>query len=247
MRPLIAGNWKMNGWTRQLADVQSLADALNVQPASADVLICPPFTLIERAVSAAAGIVAIGGQNCHHEASGAFTGEVSAAMLRDAGASAVIVGHSERRYKNGESNAVVAAKASAALRAGLLAIVCVGETRAQRAAGQALTICGEQIAHSVPDEMSASVGAIGYEPLWAIGSGHTPTAEEITEMHAHIRQCLMAQLGTSGQLIRILYGGSVTSHNAHSILSLPLVGGALVGGASLDSSEFEAIVRAVPS
>lgn len=245
MRPLIAGNWKMHGLTPRLGDIRSLAVALKADSPDADVLICPPFTLIERAVSAAGGIFAIGGQNCHHETSGAYTGEVSAEMLQDAGASAVIVGHSERRQQHGETDAVVSTKARAAARAGLLAIVCVGETQAQRAAGQALTACSEQIALSLPDEMTASAGVIGYEPLWAVGSGQTPTAEEITEMHGHIRHCLVARLGAAGNSMRILYGGSVKPHNARSILSLPHVGGVLVGGASLNAPDFEAIVRAV--
>ena len=166
-------------------------------------------------------------------------------MLKDAGASAVIVGHSERRQHHGETDAIVAAKAKAARRAGLLAIICIGETKSQRLDGKALSVCGDQIAGSVPDGMTASAVAIGYEPLWAIGTGHMPTSEEIAEMHAHIRQCLVARLGTEGKKVRILYGGSVKPSNARDILALPEVGGALVGGASLKAADFEAIFRAV--
>lgn len=244
MRPLIAANWKMHGLMGQLADIHSLANALTAQAAAADVLICPPLTLIERAVAAASGRITIGGQNCHHEDSGAFTGEVSATMLRDAGAAAVIVGHSERRQQFGETDAMVAAKARAAARAGLLAIICIGETQAQRAAGQALAVCARQIAQSVPDEMSALNGVIGYEPLWAVGSGRTPSDDEISDMHAHIRLCLRTQLGAAGESMRILYGGSVKPDNARRILALPQVDGVLVGGASLNASDFAAIVRA---
>jgi triosephosphate isomerase len=167
-------------------------------------------------------------------------------MLRGAGATAVIVGHSERRQHHGETDVIVAAKAQAARRAGLLAIICIGETKAQRLDGKALSVCGDQIAGSVPESMTASALAIGYEPLWAIGSGHMPTSEEIAEMHAHIRQCLVARLGTEGKDVRILYGGSVKPSNALDILSVPEVGGALVGGASLKAGDFEAIIEAVP-
>jgi triosephosphate isomerase len=168
-------------------------------------------------------------------------------MLQDAGASAVIVGHSERRQHHGEIDALVARKALAAKRAGLLAIVCVGETQEQRADGAALTICGGQIRASVPNGMTASELAIGYEPLWAIGSGHMPTSQEIVHMHAHIRRCLVAHLGAAGKNVRILYGGSVNPSNARAILALPEVGGALVGGASLKSGEFAAIFASAPA
>jgi triosephosphate isomerase len=247
MRPLIAGNWKMNGMAPQLAEIEAMAVSVKATPPMADILICPPATLIERAARAAAGRIAIGGENCHSEIAGAFTGDVSAEMLKDAGASAVIVGHSERRQHHGETDAIVAAKAKAASRAGLLAIVCVGETRSQRLAGTALSACGGQIAASVPEDMISSAIAIGYEPLWAIGTGETPASEEIVEMHAHIRQCLSAHLGAEGKLVRILYGGSVKPINARDILALPDVGGALVGGESLKARDFEAIFRAVPA
>ena len=247
MRPLIVGNWKMNGLTAQLADIVALSASMKARPTRADVLVCPPFTLIERAVRAADGIVSIGGQNCYHEASGAWTGEVSAEMLRDSGATAVIVGHSERRQQHGETDAMVAAKARAAARAGLLAIICVGETQAQRASGQAAFACEAQLARGLPREVPASACAVGYEPLWAIGSGRTPTNSDICDMHAHLRQWLLTNLGADGNDVRIVYGGSVTADNANAILALSHVGGVLVGGASLEAAAFESIVRAVPS
>jgi triosephosphate isomerase len=247
MRPLIAGNWKMHGLAPQLDDIEAIAASVKATPPFADILICLPATLIARAVQTAAGRIAIGGENCSAEVSGAFTGDISAEMLKGAGASAVIVGHSERRQHHDETDAIVAAKAKAARRAGLLAIICVGETKSQRLAGKALSICGDQIAGSVPESMTASALAIGYEPLWAIGSGHMPTSKEIAEMHGHIRQCLVARLGTEGKDVRILYGGSVKPSNARDILSVPEVGGALVGGASLKARDFEAIIGAVPT
>ncbi|MEO8879097.1 MAG: triose-phosphate isomerase [Gemmatimonadaceae bacterium] len=243
MRPLIAGNWKMHGLSPQLGEIEAIAASVSAAPPSADVLICTPATLLARAAQTAAGRIAIGGEDCHKDKAGAFTGDVSAEMLRDAGASAVIVGHSERRQYHGETDAMVAAKANAAQRAGLLAIICVGETDAQRKDGDALSACGDQIAGSVPQGI-VSV-AIAYEPRWAIGSGRTPTSEEIAEMHAHIRECVIARLGVGGRSVRILYGGSVDPANARDILSLPEVGGALVGGASLKAADFEGIIRAV--
>jgi len=214
---------------------------------AADILICPPATLIARAVEAAAGQVAIGGQNCSSESSGAFTGDLSAEMLKDAGAAWVILGHSERRQHHGETNSMVAAKAQAAWRGGLLTIICIGETGAQRKAGQAQTVCADQIRASVPEDMAVIGNAIGYEPLWAIGSGHVPALDEIEEAHSNIRKCLVERLGKRGREVRILYGGSVEPENARAILTVPEVGGALVGGASLNPSDFEAIVKAVPS
>ena len=207
-----------------------------------DVLVCPPATLVLMAARMAEGRIEIGGQNCDADVSGAHTGDISAEMMKDAGASAVIVGHSERRQNHGETDALVAAKAAAARRAGLLAIVCVGETGVERARGDALSIVGGQIVASVPTGMKASELAIGYEPLWAIGSGRVPTHPEIVEMHAHIRNVLVAHLGEQGNDVRVLYGGSVKPANAHEILELAGVGGALVGGASLDDLDFEAIL-----
>lgn len=244
MRPLIAGNWKMHGMSPQLGEIEAVAaSAASISP-SADILICLPATLIARAAQIASGRIAIGGEDCTKEIAGAFTGDLSAEMLRDAGASAVIVGHSERRQHHGETDAMVRAKAQAARRAGLLAIICIGETSAQRLAGNALAVCGSQIAGSVPDGMTASKTAIGYEPLWAIGSGQMPTSEQIIEVRAHIRACLATRLGGAGHQVRILYGGSVKPCNAREILALAEVGGVLVGGASLQTADFEAIFKA---
>ena len=246
MRPLIAGNWKMHGLKAELHEIDSIADlATRTQP-HVDILICPPAGLLAAAAQTAAGRIAVGGQDCHPEPSGAHTGDVSAEMLKDAGASAVIVGHSERRQHHGETDALVARKALAARRAGLLAILCVGETQQQRASGAALSICGDQIVASVPVGMTASELAIGYEPLWAIGSGKIPTSQEIVHMHAHIRRCLIEYLGAQGKSVRILYGGSVNPSNARAILALPEVGGALVGAASLKSEEFAVIIASAP-
>jgi len=240
MRPLIAGNWKMNGLSGALGEIEAVARAVAAERPAADILICPPATLIARAVNAASGRIAIGGQDCHAEKSGAFTGDISAEMLRDAGATAVILGHSERRQHHGETDDQVAAKARAAWRAGLLGIVCVGETEAQRDDGEALNVVARQIAGSRPGGAGPGITAIAYEPVWAIGTGRTPTLAEITQMHAHIRKCL-----GSGQ-IRILYGGSVKPSNAAEILAAPDVGGALVGGASLNSSDFREIFSTMP-
>ena len=245
MRSLIAGNWKMNGLSAQLDVIERIAASAIATPSPADVLICPPATLIGRAVHTAAGRIAIGGQDCASEIAGAFTGDTSAEMLKDAGASAVIVGHSERRQHHGETDAIVATKVLAAWRAGLLAIICIGETMAQRQAGKALSVCGEQLAGSVPEGTITSATAIAYEPLWAIGSGHMPKPEEIVEMHAHIRKTLTTRWGEKATKVRILYGGSVKPANARAILALPEVGGALIGGASLSAADFEAILKAV--
>jgi triosephosphate isomerase len=238
MRPLIAGNWKMHGVRVDLAQIEKIAAWSTDFRPEADILVCPPATLIDEAARIAQGRIAIGGQDCHAEISGRHTGDISAEMLKDARASAVIVGHSERRRDHGET--------SAARRAGLLAIVCVGETESQRADGDALSICGGQIAASVPVGMTGADLAIGYEPLWAIGSGRVPTSRQIADMHAHIRKCLLAHLGPPGKNVRILYGGSVNPSDARAILSLPEVGGALVGSASLKASDFTAIIESAP-
>ncbi len=244
MRQLIAGNWKMNGLGAQLAEMEAVAAALAASPPEADVLICPPATLIARAAWAMKGRLAIGAQDCHAQASGAFTGDISAEMLRDAGASAVIVGHSERRQHHRESDAEVAAKAQAAWRAGLTAIICVGETEAERDGGRALAVVETQLAGSVPEDAPVAAAVVAYEPVWAIGTGKTPTNADIAEMHAHIRAKLVARLGEGARSMRILYGGSVKPSNAAEILALPEVGGALVGGASLKAADFLGIVRA---
>ena len=236
----------MHGTAPQLSDIAGIAAVVRATRPAADILICPPATLIDRAVRAGSGVIAIGGQNCASEISGAFTGDLSAEMLKDAGAAWVIVGHSERRQHHGETDSMVASKAQAACRAGLLAIICIGETGAQRCAGNAFAVCADQVTGSVPDGFAASGNAIGYEPLWAIGTGHIPALEEIAQAHSHIRRCLVARLGVQGAGVRILYGGSVNPTNARAVLAVPDVGGALVGGASLKAVDFEAIVRAVP-
>jgi len=242
MRQLIAGNWKMNGTRESLRELADLRAALAARPPKADVLICPPATLISRAFASVAHEYELGGQDCHAEISGAFTGDISAEMLKDAGASAVIVGHSERRHYYGETDAQVAAKAKAAWRAGLLAIVCIGETETQRDAGDALKICGGQIVGSVPEGATAANTAVAYEPVWAIGTGRTPTNPQIAEVHAHIRESLIARFGVEGGAMRVLYGGSMKPSNAAEILALENVGGGLVGGASLKAADFLAII-----
>ena len=244
MRQLIAGNWKMNGIGRSLDEVRSLGKALLATPPPAEVLVCPPATLIARAVEVAQNAFQIGAQDCHAEPSGAFTGDVSAEMLRDAGAAAVIVGHSERRHFHNETSAEVAAKASAAWRAGLLAIVCIGETETERAKGSALAVCAQQLDASVPDHATAENTVVAYEPVWAIGSGHTPTSPEIDEMHRHVRDCLARRFGAAASGFRILYGGSVKPANAKQILGLDCVDGVLVGGASLRATDFLEIISA---
>ncbi|MBC7663615.1 MAG: triose-phosphate isomerase [Caulobacter sp.] len=246
MRPLIAGNWKMHGLAAQLAEIKTIAASVHARPPAADVLICVPATLLFRAVQAAAGRIAVGDEDCHAETSGPFTRDISAGMLKDAGATAVIVGHSERRRHHGENDAMVAAKAAAAWRSGLPTIVCVGESDVQRRNGDALAVVGDQVASSLPADIARSgTTAIAYEPLWAIGSGHVPVANEIAEMHRHLRSCLMTLAGAAGAGIRILYGGSVTAENASGILGLAEVDGVLVGGASPLAADFDAILRCV--
>jgi len=237
-KALVAGNWKMNGRRDDgLALARAIAERAK-EPHACDMLVCPPATLLIPVGEALAGSdVSLGGQDCHAAPSGAFTGSISAEMLRDVGCSHVIVGHSERRHGLGESDADVQAKALAAWRAGLIAIVCVGETRAEREAGVAISVVAAQLAGSVPDGAAADMLVIAYEPVWAIGTGLTPTIADITEMHAAIRGHIPA--GT-----RILYGGSVNAKNAAEILALPAVDGALVGGASLKAEDFWAIARA---
>ena len=235
---LVAGNWKMNGRPADgLALARGVAERAR-EPHRCDLLVCPPFTLLAAVGEALSGSgVALGGQDCHSAPSGAFTGCISAEMLKDAGCSHAIVGHSERRHTCGETDADVRAKTLAAWRAGLVAIVCVGETRAEREAGRALEIVGAQLAGSLPDEASADKLVVAYEPVWAIGTGLTPTTDDIAEIHAAIRRHLPE--GT-----RILYGGSVNPKNAAEILALAEVDGALVGGASLKADDFWAIAQA---
>ncbi|MBU6297148.1 MAG: triose-phosphate isomerase [Alphaproteobacteria bacterium] len=243
---LIAGNWKMNGLSPALGEVEALVRELKARPVAANVLVCPPATLVSRVAAAASGIIAVGGQDCHPQPSGAFTGDISAEMVRDAGGSWVIVGHSERRQYHGETNTLVAAKASAGWRAGLGVIVCIGETEAERLAGQEEEVVDRQLAASIPDAAGASPTAVAYEPVWAIGTGRTPTTEDIARMHAHLRSQLTKRFGSGARMIPILYGGSVNPRNAKEILAVPEVGGALVGGASLKAADFLAIIHAAP-
>ena len=243
---LVAGNWKMNGLGASLGEAEALAKALQEQAAACRVALCPPATLIERMARVLAdGPVELGGQDCHAEISGAFTGSVSAAMLTDAGASLVILGHSERRAGFGETDANVAAKVEAALAAGLEPIICIGETLAEREAGQAVEVVSRQVTGSLPDSLSGKAFAVAYEPVWAIGTGLTPTLEQIEEVHAAVRAAMITKLGEGGQVAPILYGGSVKPSNAAEILAVAEVGGALVGGASLKAEDFLGIIRAV--
>ncbi|MGE5367881.1 MAG: triose-phosphate isomerase [Betaproteobacteria bacterium] len=238
-RPLVAANWKMNGLKASIAELEKIiADARVL--AAVDLVVCPPATLIASFAAKAQGTrVAIGGQDCHAEAAGAYTGDISAEMLRDAGAAAVIVGHSERRRYHGETDAAVRTKAIAARRAGLLAIICIGETRAQRDAGRTRDVLRSQLDSSLPDNGESI--AIAYEPVWAIGSGLTPTRDDIGETHAFIRARLSSRFAETGRNTRVLYGGSVKPGNARDLLSVQDVDGALVGGASLNADEFLAI------
>jgi len=247
MRVLLAGNWKMNGLKAALGEIRALAGALADERPTGEVLICPPATLIGEAARVAAGsAVAIGAQDCHPQSAGAFTGDISAEMIRDAGATAVIVGHSERRQYHGESSRMVAEKARAARQASLYAIVCVGESESERAAGRAIEIVTRQLRESLPPELKASEAAVAYEPVWAIGTGRTPTTEDIADMHQAVRKALREHNGLDGADMRILYGGSVKPDNAAGILATPNVDGALIGGASLKSADFLRIVRAAP-
>ncbi len=240
-RKLAAGNWKMNGLGASLSELGGIAAAATTQT---DVLICPPSTLITRAV-AEAGSVAIGGQDCHANSSGAHTGDVSAEMLKDAGASHVILGHSERRADHDESDADVAAKTQAAWGADLVAVVCLGESLEEREGGTTLDVIKIQLAGSLPDGATAANTVIAYEPIWAIGTGKIPTLEQIAEVHDFIRAELETRFGAEGTGMRVLYGGSVKPSNATEIFATSNVDGALVGGASLKASDFTAIIAAL--
>lgn len=238
-RPLVAGNWKMNGLAASIGQLKAVIAGAKDLP-KVDLMVCPPATLIASFAATARGSsVLIGGQDCHALVSGAYTGDISAEMLKDAGASAVIVGHSERRRYHHETDAEVRAKAEAARRAGLMPIVCVGETRPQREAGHALGVVGTQLQGSLPD--GAADFIVAYEPVWAIGTGLTPTSADVGEMHRSIREHLVERFGTGGQGARILYGGSVNPKNAAELLAVENVDGALVGGASLKADDFLAI------
>jgi len=242
--PLIAGNWKMNGVAASLDEAKAVAAGLG--QTRARVAICPPATLVERAASALkGGPVLVGGQDCRAEASGAFTGDVAAEMLTDAGASLVILGHSERRAGYGETDVIVAAKVEAALRAGLEPIICVGETLDERKAEKALEVVTGQVRGSLPAILAGKAFSVAYEPVWAIGTGLTPTTPEIEEVHVAIRAALVELFGEHGKTPPILYGGSVKPSNAAEILHAAEVGGALVGGASLKADDFLGIIRAL--
>ncbi len=242
-RPLIAGNWKMNGLEVALDEARAVAAAVDAQPPAARVALCPPATLVHRMAQAlVGGGVAVGGQDCRAEASGAFTGDVSAEMLADCGATLVILGHSERRAGYDETDALVAAKTLAALRAGLEPIICVGETLAEREAARTLEIVTGQVRGSLPPELVGKAFAVAYEPVWAIGTGLTPTLAQIEEVHVAIRAVLVERFGAEGAGVPILYGGSVKPSNAAEILAVKDVGGALVGGASLKAEDFLGII-----
>jgi triosephosphate isomerase (TIM) len=243
IRPLIAGNWKMNGLRASSAEFEAMLAGAPGVAAKADLLVCPPATLIAAFAEKARGsnTIAIGAQDCHPKASGAHTGDLSAEMLADAGASAIIVGHSERRADHGESDVLVRQKTEAVWRAGLTAIVCIGETQHQRDAGQALDICRGQLDLSLPDQARADNLVVAYEPVWAIGTGLTPTVGDVQQIHKFIRDFLIARFNGEGARTRILYGGSVKPSNAAELMAVANVNGALVGGASLKAADFLAI------
>jgi triosephosphate isomerase len=243
IRPkLVVGNWKMSGSHAQLIEIEAIEVAARAH-ADVDIVICLPFTMIDRAASGHPAL-AIGAQDCHEATGGAYTGSVSAPMLRESGASHVIVGHSERRSAHGETDAVVRSKADAAIGAGLVALICVGEDATERRLGEAERIVMAQVAGSVPQSATAGTVIIAYEPVWAIGQGRTPDVKEIASTHAAIRQALAGRLGEAGADVRILYGGSVTAENAGRLLAIPEVDGALVGGASLTAAQFVPIIEA---
>jgi triosephosphate isomerase (TIM) len=243
IRPLIAGNWKMNGLKSSMAEFEAMLKGAPALTAKADLLVCPPATLVSAFAATAEGskALAVGAQDCHPKSSGAHTGDISAEMLADAGAKAIIVGHSERRADHGESDALVRAKTEAVWRAGLTAIVCIGETQGHRDAGQTLDVCNTQLTHSLPDACRADNLVVAYEPIWAIGTGLTPTPKDVEQVHAFIRKLLNERFGGEGARMRILYGGSVKPSNAAELMAVANVNGALVGGASLKAADFLAI------
>jgi triosephosphate isomerase len=244
-RPLVAGNWKMNGLKASRAELEKIIQGAKANSFSCDLMICPPVTLLENFAAAAQGSpVAIGAQDCHAEPSGAFTGDISAEMLKDAGVSAVIVGHSERRTYHRETDGEVKAKAAAAARAGLVAILCIGETREERQAGATLARIERQLDGSLPDTLDEQKLVIAYEPVWAIGTGLTPTTKDVAQVHGFIRRRLIKGHPRAGAAIRILYGGSVKPGNAKELMAVPDVNGALVGGASLKAEDFLGIAAA---
>ncbi len=243
-RRLAAGNWKMNGTAASLAEVEALLGA-HLSP-KVEILLCPPATLLGRmAEMKGQHPLQLGAQDCHAEAGGAHTGDLSAAMLKEAGAAYVIVGHSERRTNHGETDAMVAAKARAAHGAGLTAIVCIGETLAEREGGQTLDVVGRQLDDSVPEGATGLNTVVAYEPVWAIGTGLTPTRDQIAEVHGFLRSRLSARMGADAAHVRLLYGGSVKGSNAAEIFGIADVDGALVGGASLKAADFSPIIQAL--
>lgn len=247
MKPtaLVAGNWKMNGLSASQSELEALGVLLKQgDAASCDVLICPPFTLISAFAASSPGGVAIGAQDCHANKSGAHTGDISAEMLRDAGASHVIVGHSERRADHGETSEFVLSKAEAVHAEGMVAIVCVGETEAERDGGKTLSVVLDQVMKSVPEASSPDNTIIAYEPVWAIGTGRTPTVEDVAEVHTAIRAALVERFENAGEGFAILYGGSVKPSNADELMAADNVNGALVGGASLKATDFNGIIEA---
>ena len=247
IRPLIAGNWKMNGLRASLGEFEAMLAGASDVAGKADLLVCPPATLIAAFAEKAQGkALAVGAQDCHRKASGAQTGDISAEMLADAGASAIIVGHSERRADHGETDVLVRQKTEAVWRAGLTAIVCIGETQHQRDAGHTLDVCRGQLNVSLPDGAKADNLVVAYEPVWAIGTGLTPTAGDVEQIHKFIRELLTVRFSGEGARIRILYGGSVKPSNARELMAIANVNGALVGGASLKAADFLAIASGCP-
>lgn len=244
VKPLVAGNWKMNGTKAALAEVKKLVTALGKNKAKCDVMICPPATLVSRMADLKPKGISIGGQDCHGNESGAHTGDISAAMLKDAGAKAVIVGHSERRADHAESDKTVKGKVEAAHKSGLMAIMCVGESLKEREKGDTLKVVQAQLRGSLPDGCTAKNTVIAYEPVWAIGSGLTPTVEQVEEVHTALRKALVRRFKDEGAKMRILYGGSVKPTNAAELMAVPNVNGALVGGASLKAKDFSGIISA---
>jgi triosephosphate isomerase (TIM) len=246
VRPLVAGNWKMNGLAASLSEIEAMRRAADAGEAGeAELAVCPPATLIAQAASKLrGGKLILGAQDCHPEPSGAFTGDISAPMLKDAGAAFCIVGHSERRLMHGETDALVRAKAEAALKAGLAVIVCVGETRAERELGKAIAVVTSQLRGSLPPDGAPETLVVAYEPVWAIGTGLIPTPADVLDVHGAIRALLGETYGAPGARMRILYGGSVKPTNCQELLTLDNVDGALVGGASLKAADFLAIAAA---
>ena len=244
-KKLVAGNWKMNGNKAALAEIREMIAAAASLPGSVELAVCPPATLAGLAADLLRGSrLALGGQDCHSEPKGAFTGDLSAEMWADLGAAYVILGHSERRQFHSETDAGVAAKASAAIRARLAPIICLGESLSERQAGRTLEVVARQLAGSVPEDAARAACVLAYEPIWAIGTGLTPTLAQVGDVHAALRQGLRQRFGDAGERIRLLYGGSVKPDNARELMHVANVDGALVGGASLKSKDFLAIAQA---